>query len=254
MKTLKMRTLKITHKISGRVLYQGEAESIAGLLKKASKKGVDLSEADLAGVDLSGHSFSKLKLSRARLNEALLNNTVFNNCEFHCVTFDSAELDNAAFARCNLRGCDFDKVNLNYTHFSWCDLKNSIFSEARIIYTDFYGSDLRDVNLKNAVIVKPPYLGGAVLGHTVWPDNYPVYSFDLGKHPAIATRNELIIGCRKHTWNRWLERWDEIGLAHGYTPKETDMYGVMIHAMYELVNNARFEKLMGRRYRRKVVK
>ena len=82
-------------------------------------------------------------------------------------------------------------------------------SGADLIEADLSGADLSGANLRGA---DGPFTLGA-----------------FGRHGGIAVGGYITIGCERHTYDEWLERYEEIGKRHNYTTDEIADYGAWIH-------------------------
>jgi uncharacterized protein YjbI with pentapeptide repeats len=90
--------IQIKHKITEKILLEGEAESIKGLINKNSNEILDLREANLRGADLSGADLSYADLRGADLRDADLR---------------EANLRWANLREANLRGADLSYADLS---------------------------------------------------------------------------------------------------------------------------------------------
>jgi len=100
--------IEIKHKITGKVLLEGDFKTIKELINANSDKVLNLSEADLRGANLRGANLREADLRGANLSEA------------------------------NLRGADLSEANLR-----WADL-----SEAKGEFTFNWGVKLKVVKEK----------------------------------------------------------------------------------------------------------
>ena len=97
---------------------------------------------------------------------------------------------------------------------SEADLRGAILRGA-----DLSGANLRGANLRRAD------LRGADLR---WADG-PFTLGAFGRHGGIAVGGYITIGCERHTYDEWLERYEEIGKRNNYTTDEIADYGAWIH-------------------------
>ena len=88
---------------------------------------------------------------------------------------------------------------------------------------DLRGANLRGANLRWAVL-RWADLSGADLR---WADG-PFTLGAFGRHGGIAVGGYITIGCERHTYDEWLERYEEIGKKHNYTNDEIADYGAWI--------------------------
>ena len=84
---------------------------------------------------------------------------------------------------------------------------------------DLSGADLSGADLSGAD------LRGADMR---WADG-PFTLGAFGRHGGIAVGGYITIGCERHTYDEWLERYEEIGKRHNYTTDEIADYGAWIH-------------------------
>ena len=102
-----------------------------------------------------------------------------------------------------------EQIDLSEADLSWADLS----------WADLSGANLRGANLRRAD------LSGADLR---WADG-PFTLGAFGRHGGIAVGGYITIGCERHTYDEWLERYEEIGKRHNYTTDEIADYGAWIH-------------------------
>ena len=89
------------------------------------------------------------------------------------------------------------------------DLSGADLSGADLSGADMSGANLRGADLRGA---DGPFTLGA-----------------FGRHGGIAVGGYITIGCERHTYDEWLERYEEIGKRHNYTTDEIADYGAWIH-------------------------
>ena len=125
----------------------------------------------------------------------------------------SADLSSADLRSANLRSADLSSANL-----SSANLRSANLSSADLRSADLSSADLRSANLRSAD------LSSANLS---WADGqYALAS--LGRHQAIAAGGYISIGCERHTYQKWLDSYQEIGKLNGYTDAEISRYGAWI--------------------------
>ena len=105
-----------------------------------------------------------------------------------------ADLSHADLSHADLRGADLRGADLIMADLRWADLSNA----------DLSGADLR------------------------WADG-PFTLGAFGRHGGIAVGGYITIGCERHTYDEWLERYEEIGKRNNYTTDEIADYGAWIH-------------------------
>lgn len=133
-----------------------------------------------------------------------------------------SDLSRADLRRVNLRGADLRGADLSGADLSGADLRR----------VNLRSADLRNANLRNANL-EGADLRGAFLDHTSG-----ILSFTGGKHLAIGYMNRIKIGCQDLTITEWLEGFEVIGEAEGYTHSEIKQYGNFIKMCKE-VNDAK---------------
>jgi hypothetical protein len=62
-----------------------------------------------------------------------------------------------------------------------------------------------------------------------------IYTFCLGRHSAVATAEYLQIGCEKHDWDTFFQRFEELGKVNQYTDVEISRYRAVANVFYELL-------------------
>ena len=89
--------------------------------------------------------------------------------------------------------------------------------------------DLSGVNLRWADLIEANLRGADLRGADMrWADG-PFTLGAFGRHGGIAVGGYITIGCERHTYDEWLERYEEIGKRHNYTTDEIADYGAWIH-------------------------
>lgn len=155
-------------------------------LRGANLNGANLSGADLYGADLRSANLSEANLIRTNLNGANLSGANLRGANLYGVNLYGADLRSANLSRANLSGVNLYKAKLN-------------------------GADLSGANLIGA------NLNGAKF-------DFKIYSFYLGKHSTIITQEYVQIGCKKYTFEYWMENIEEIGKHESYTAKQIAKY------------------------------
>ncbi len=84
---------------------------------------------------------------------------------------------------------------------------------------DLSGADLREADLSWANLSEADLRGA----------DGPFTLGAFGRHGGIAVGGYITIGCERHTYDEWLERYEEIGKRHNYTTDEIADYGAWIH-------------------------
>ena len=118
----------------------------------------------------------------------------------------------------DLRGADLSHADLSHTDLShadlrWADLSHAALSHAALRWADLRWADLSHADLSHADMR--------------WADG-PFTLGAFGRHGGIAVGGYITIGCERHTYDEWLERYEEIGKRHNYTTDEIADYGAWI--------------------------
>ena len=119
----------------------------------------------------------------------------------------------------DLREAGLIGANLRGANLRWADLRGADLREAGLIWANLRGANLRGANLRGA------NLRGADLSGADGPFTLGAF----GRHEGIAVGGYIAIGCERHTYDEWLERYEEIGKRHNYTTDEIADYGAWIH-------------------------
>ncbi len=143
---------------------------------------------DLRMTDLSGADLSEADLSVADLRWA--------------------DLSHADLRGAGLRWADLSHADLRWADLSVADLRWADLSHADLRWADLSHADLSHADLRGA---DGPFTLGA-----------------FGRHGGIAVGGYITIGCERHTYDEWLERYEEIGKKHNYTNDEIADYGAWI--------------------------
>lgn len=159
------------------------------------------------------------------------------------VIYENAEIDSikalvreAVYAGVSLRYADFRSTNLNgvvavhtgmslrYADFSWAD-----FRGANLRGADFRWACLRHADFRGANIIEADFRG-ANLGSADLP--HPICQFYFGEYHAVAQPHELRIGCEVHSWDIWLERYEEIGRGARMSETDIELHRQIIHVLH----------------------
>ena len=119
-----------------------------------------------------------------------------------------ADLSEADLSRADLSEADLSEANLRGADLSEADLSGADLSEADLSEANLRGADLRRANLSDAI---GPFTIGS-----------------FGRHMAIAAGGYISIGCKRLTYDKWLEQYEGIGRRNGYTDEEIADYGAWI--------------------------
>jgi uncharacterized protein YjbI with pentapeptide repeats len=105
--------IQIKHKITEKILLEGEAESIKGLINKNSNEILDLREADLRWANLRGADLRGADLREADLRWANLRGANLRWADLRC-----ADLSEANLSEADLRWADLKEVKGTFM-FNW---------------------------------------------------------------------------------------------------------------------------------------
>jgi uncharacterized protein YjbI with pentapeptide repeats len=138
-----------------------------------------------------------------------------------------SDLSGANLACANLTRANLLGANLSSANLSGADLSRANLTRANLTCANLLGANLSGANLSVA------YLAGANLSGAVLP--HVVYQFFVGKHSAVATPTELVIGCVRYPWEYWLKEYKNIGNNNNYTTLEIKQHIIMIKAMHKVI-------------------
>ena len=131
------------------------------------------------------------------------------------MNYDDWKNDNASTARqyaaeyrSQGKQIDLRMTDLSGADLSGADLSRADLSEADLSEANLRGADLRRANLSDAI---GPFTIGS-----------------FGRHMAIAAGGYISIGCKRLTYDKWLEQYEGIGRRNGYTDEEIADYGAWI--------------------------
>ena len=85
------------------------------------------------------------------------------------------------------------------------------------------GINLREANLTGADLT-----GADLTGANLTGAYGPFTAGSFGRHHAVAAGGHISIGCQRHTYAEWLEHYEKIGRANGYSNDEIADYGAWI--------------------------
>ena len=173
-------------------------------LREADLRWANLSGADLSGADLSGANLSGAGLSGANLREADL-----SGADLRWANLSGANLREADLSRADLRWANLSGAKLSGADLSGADLSGANLSGAKLSGADLSGADLSGADLHRAE-------GAFTIGF-------------FGRHHAVAAGGYISIGCERHTYAEWLERYEEIGRRQDdYSDEDIADYGAWI--------------------------
>jgi uncharacterized protein YjbI with pentapeptide repeats len=133
-----MTHIKIKHRFTDAVLFEGEYASIKDAVVEAVKKEVSLLAADLLGAYLQG----------ADLLGAYLQGADFQGANLRHADLRDANFQGANLLRADLGGANFQGANLGDANLRHADLRHADLRHADLRYADFQDADLRGVDLR----------------------------------------------------------------------------------------------------------
>lgn len=125
--------------------------------------------------------------------------------------------------RADLSGADLSGANLRWANLRGADLSGANLSGADLRWANLSGADLSGAILRWANLAM-------AIG-----DQFVV--FQVGKHQAIFAGGYGHIGCERHTYAEWLERYEQIGASNEYTAAEIERYGAFIRLAVDYLKN-----------------
>jgi len=192
--------IKIKHRYTECILWEGDADTIREAVIKALKDGADLRCADLSCADLSCADLSCANLSDANLSGADLRCADLSDANLSGADLRCADLSDA-----NLSGADLRCANLSGAYLSGADLRGANLSGAYLS-----GADLDDIKKDLIDILhwaKPeiPGLYKALLDGKVDGSTYTgECSYLVG---TIASVRKIDYSLLDHNSSRPAERW-----------------------------------------------
>ena len=142
---------------------------------------------------------------------------------------EQIDLSGADLSGADLRGVNLRWANLRGVDLRWANLSGADMSGADLIEANLSGADLIEANLSGADLIEANLRGADLSGADMrWADG-PFTLGAFGRHGGIAVGGYITIGCERHTYDEWLERYEEIGKRHNYTTDEIADYGAWIH-------------------------
>jgi hypothetical protein len=116
----------IKHKITGKTLFECDADSFVAAIRQAIDTKANLCEADLCGADLRGANLRGADLRRANLYVADLRGADLCEANLYVADLRRADLRGADLCGADLRRADLRRTNLRYANLDfaswplWC--------------------------------------------------------------------------------------------------------------------------------------
>jgi hypothetical protein len=192
----------IVDRFNGRVIWGGDAATMAEAvrqalaaradlsganlslanLSRANLSGADLSGADLSGADLSGANLWRANLSRAHLSRADLSWADLSRADLSRADLSRADLSGANLSGANLSGANLSRANLSGANLSRANLSGADLSGADLSRADLSGANLSGANY--ATTTRWPSPGAVLLAE--WGTSQHVTAlmrYDAANHP-----------------------------------------------------------------------
>ena len=119
-----------------------------------------------------------------------------------------ADLRGADLRGADLRGANLTYANLRVANLTDADLTGADLTGADLRGADLTGADLRGADLRGAKNLDREIL--TIIGSC---------------HVIVASARVVRIGCQCHTIDAWLDKFESIGKAAGYTAEQVEEYG-----------------------------
>jgi len=131
---------EIKHRWTGKIIYQGEAESFRALVVAAVGAGANLARAYLAGADLAGADLTRADLTRADLTGANLAGADLTRADLTRADLTGANLAGAYLAGAYLAGADLTRADLTRAYLAGADLAGADLTGAYLAGADLAGA------------------------------------------------------------------------------------------------------------------
>ncbi len=128
----------------------------------------------------------------------------------------------------DLRGADLSHADLSHADLRGADLRGADLSVADLSHADLSNADLRWADLRGAGLRWADLSHADLSNADLRGADGPFTLGAFGRHGGIAVGGYITIGCERHTYAEWLERYEEIGKKHNYTNDEIADYGAWI--------------------------
>lgn len=138
------------------------------------------------------------------------------------------DLSRLDLAGANLREADLSGANLSEADLSGADLTWADLRGANLSGADLRGANLSKANLSKAFLSEVNLFDANLRWANLSDTIGPLTGGSFGRHNAVAAGGYISIGWERHTYEEWLERYEEIGRKHGYTDEEIADYGAWI--------------------------
>jgi hypothetical protein len=222
--------IEIEKRITGEVLWSGEAASsreaaIAAVKAGANLAGANLAGANLAGADLAGANLADADLARANLAGANLADAYLKGANLaranladaylKGANLAGADLSDADLGGADLRGADLAGADLSDADLGGADLRGADLADADLAGADLAGANLADadnVDLQGHVEPAEPYVRKTLTGREArldsarrYRERHPevpvVEHLDAKVLEAVQTPGNTLEMCNWHTCN-----------------------------------------------------
>jgi uncharacterized protein YjbI with pentapeptide repeats len=180
----------------GSVIMMIDAES----LRRVNLSGRDFRNADLRGRNLEFGFFLGAIATGSYLRGADLSWAILKNADF--------------------RECDFRGAHLHGVDFSGAKLQGADFRDAYMHGVNLLGADLTGANLEGANVLKCKQY---------------VAIIRASRGSIVAIDDDIRIGCQRMTLAEWLEQFETVGRAAGYTEQQIVEYGIYLRAIRDVL-------------------
>ena len=156
------------------------------------------------------------------LSVANLSGFILYNADLSGADLSGATLSNADLRRANLSRADLSGADLSGADLSGADLSGAIMNWVNLSRADLSGADLSGADLSG------PDLSGAIMWAILTGSYGSFTTGSFGRQTAIAAGGYISINSERHTYEYWLEHYEEILRSSGYNGDEIADYGAWI--------------------------
>jgi hypothetical protein len=153
----------------------------------------DLRYADLRYVNLRNVNLSNADLRNVNLSNADLSNTDLSNADLSNAALSDTNLRYANLSDAILSDVDLSDANLRYVNLRYANLSDANLSDANLKNADLRYANLRNVDLDGCV-----------------GNGREIQSIQTPKYLINITKDDIQIGCKRHTIKAWLSFSDDV--------------------------------------------
>lgn len=150
---------RIKHRFSGKLIYSGQASSMAALVVQAVSSGVSLAEADLSSANLARAELSGARLHYANLRKANLVRADLTGARLEGADLSSADMTAAILFKANLSHANLSDAGLAMINGRWAFFSGANLSEANLTKANLSGANLSDANVFEAILAEANLTG-----------------------------------------------------------------------------------------------